>query len=316
MKNISRAKRVARYDRMTFAVAVMTACALVALILVGAGVTTTGAGMVFPDWPTSNGHLLDPPGWTKSSSTLFEHGHRLIGWAVGMLAILLAMRCWKLGGRYRAIGIATLLAIAIQGALGGLRVIKISTSLAMVHGLWGQLCFCLAWIAVLLTSRSWIEGAGRIRARSLRFFRRGCVVALVSVVIQLVLGASYRHFDSRYALVAHVLWAVWLLMLLGWMSFWILGEYSQDPILGMLGRVLAGLLVAQLFLGGGAFVVVAMGAKWSPFVMWAVPSAHVLVGAAILACIVMTTLCSYHLLRPVGDAKEHEMTASCPPRTA
>lgn len=308
----SGAAPVARYSRTTFVVAVMTACAILPLILVGAGVTTTGAGMAYPDWPTSDGHLINPPGWTSSSPTLFEHGHRLIGWVVGMLAIALAGLSWKRRGPCRAIGVTTLLAIVIQGTLGGLRVTEISTSLAMLHGLWGQVCFCLACTAALLSSRSWIEGAGRIRARSLRFFRRGCILALVSVLIQLVLGATYRHFGSQHALIAHVLWAVWLLMLLGWQSFWMVGEYPRDAILGKLGRALAGLLVVQLLLGGGAFVVVVMGGQWPAFMTWAVPSAHVLVGATILACMVMTTLSSYHLLQPKTEQPNPNVAVPCP----
>jgi heme a synthase len=297
------AKTSAKFSQATFVVAILTACAILPLILVGAGVTTTDAGMAYPDWPTSDGHLLNPPGWTESSPTLFEHGHRLIGWVVGMLAIALAILCWKRRGLCRGVGLGTLLAIVVQGTLGGFRVTEISTTFAMIHGMWGQVCFCLACTAALVTSRSWINGAGRIQARSLRFFRRGCVLALVSVVIQLGLGATYRHFDSGHALIGHVLWAVWLVLILGWAAFWMLGEYPRDAILGKLGRALGVLLITQLLLGGGAFIVVVMGGAWSPFLMWAVPSAHVLVGAAILACMVMTTFSSYHLL---CEAPEHQ----------
>ncbi len=306
----------ARYSLSTFIIAVLTACAILPLILVGAGVTTTDAGMAYPDWPTSNGHLLNPPGWTESSPTFFEHGHRLIGWVVGMLAISLATLCWKRGGLCRGAGVMTLLAIIVQGTLGGFRVMEISTGLAMLHGLWGQVCFCFACTTALVTSRSWIEGAGRIEARSLRFFRRGCILALFSVMIQLGLGATYRHFASQTALIGHVLWAIWLVMILGWAAFWMLGEYPRDAILGKLGRVLAALLVIQLLLGGGAFIVVVMGGQWSAFLMWAVPSAHVLAGAAILACMVMTTLCSYHLLRSEATQPGVRMDASCPATTS
>ena len=58
--------------------AVVTTCVALLPIGIGAIVTTTGAGMAFSDWPTSDGHLLNPPHWWQQSDTRWEHGHRLL----------------------------------------------------------------------------------------------------------------------------------------------------------------------------------------------------------------------------------------------
>ena len=67
------------YHAGSFLVAVALAVALLPLIVVGAGVTSKDAGMAYPDWPTSGGHLVNPPGWWQGEKTLWEHGHRLLG---------------------------------------------------------------------------------------------------------------------------------------------------------------------------------------------------------------------------------------------
>ena len=76
-------------------------CALlVTLFLLYAGgfTTTIGAGMVFEDWPLSNGSL-NPEGWTKDVDMAAEHSHRLLGMIVGNLTIALAIWVWLVDGR-------------------------------------------------------------------------------------------------------------------------------------------------------------------------------------------------------------------------
>ena len=41
-----------------------------------------------------------------------------------------------------------------------------------------------------------------------------------------------------------------------------------------------------------------MGASDSALLQWAVPTAHVVVGALLLVSMVMLTMCAFHLLRP------------------
>lgn len=276
----------------------LLACAVLPLILVGAGVTSKDAGMIFSDWPTSDGHLLNPPGWRQVDSKLWEHGHRLLGWTVGMLAIGSAVACWKGATAQRNLALATLGAIIVQGVLGGLRVWQISTLLAMLHGIFGQACFCLACVSVLFSSRKWIEATEPFAARGVVTLRRGCVVALVATFLQLVVGAAYRHFGHGYALAGHLLWAVVVIIVLGWLTMWIMEQYPNRPLFPTLGKTLAALLAVQLVLGGMALLVVMMGEKASALFKWAAPSAHVLVGAVLLACVLLITLCAHKLLCP------------------
>ncbi len=299
----------ARYQRVPHVVAVVLAVALLPLIVVGAGVTSKGAGMAFPDWPTSNGALVNPTGWWQGEKTLWEHGHRLLGWTVGMLAIVSAACSWRRGPTLRTLACATLLAIVIQGVLGGLRVRAVSTPLAMVHGIWGQVCFCLACVVALRTSSGWLESGSAVEVRGSGLFQRGALVGTICAFLQLVFGAAWRHFGVREALIAHVLWAVVVILVLGWVVMWALEQYPQLELLTKFGRALAVLIGMQMILGGLAFLVTVMGGEWPTMLRWAAPSAHVAVGAMLLACSLLMTLSSHRLLRPGADRARAAATA-------
>lgn len=73
--------------------AVLLLLATLALIWVGAGVTTRNYGMAVFDWPTSLGHY-NPPGWWQNVAIRFEHGHRLLGQWVGLLTAALFTWAW------------------------------------------------------------------------------------------------------------------------------------------------------------------------------------------------------------------------------
>ncbi len=295
--------RGASRGRALHILAIITALAILPLMLVGAGVTSKGAGMAFPDWPTSNSHFINPPGWLQDEHKLWEHGHRLIGWFVGMLAIGLATLSWPKRGWIRTVGVGTLLAIIVQGVLGGLRVTEISTELAMIHGIWGQVCFSLACITVLMTSRAWNSAlAQRTETASAVFFQRTALVATICLFLQLATGAAYRHFGNNLALAGHLIWAAVVILLLCFVAMWAIDHFGSIRMISALGKALVTLIGVQMFLGGGALLVKVMGGSWPALIAWSVPSAHVVVGALLLACMVVLTLCAYRVLAPVERA--------------
>ena len=61
------------------------------LIIVGALVTGNDAGLSVPDWPTSFGSFRMP---RMVGGVKFEHAHRMIAGAVGILTIILVLALW------------------------------------------------------------------------------------------------------------------------------------------------------------------------------------------------------------------------------
>src|SRR4029434_11195895 len=75
--------------------AVVLACATFPLLFIGGLVTSKGAGLAMPDWPTTFGYNMFLYPWSKMVGNIFyEHSHRLVASAVGLLAIALTMAFW------------------------------------------------------------------------------------------------------------------------------------------------------------------------------------------------------------------------------
>lgn len=283
--------------------AIVTACAVFPLIFVGAGVTTKEVGMAFPDGFTANGHFwTNPPGWWQAMDTRWEHGHRLLGRTVGVLAILVAVWAWRAGGAVRWLALVSLGAICTQGVLGALRVNEVSTALAMVHGIFGQLCFCLTCAVALTATQSWADPT-RVSVREAGFLKRLCLGTTAILFLQLVLGAAVRHYPSDAALLAHVFWAMVVTFVLGWLAAWTAGLKSAAPLTGTFGAMVGVLMIVQLLLGGGAFVVTMMGGVEKTSILFAVPTAHVAVGALLLAATLLLTMLCFRTLRTAEKAQ-------------
>ncbi|MBI4719492.1 MAG: COX15/CtaA family protein [Planctomycetes bacterium] len=294
--------------RVMYWLALATAAAMFPLIVVGAGVTSKDAGMAYRDGFYSDGHFWNPPFWFEHEATRWEHGHRLLGRAVGMLAIALAVVAWRRRGLARRMAIVTLLAIVAQGLLGYFRVAQISRPLAMVHGVGAQACFCVAAATALVASRAWAADCRRLVSRAGGLLQRLCLAGVAAIFLQVASGAALRHFPSNAALIAHVLLAVLVTLLVGWIVLSVVGQHSLQCLPGKLGMLLGVLMVAQLLLGGASFLIVVMGVPAGDALLWAVPSAHVAAGALILACSVLLAACAYHMIRP-ADARQDALTA-------
>jgi heme A synthase len=290
-------------------IALVTAVAVFPLVLVGAGVTSTDSGMAYETGFFSNGVLWNPPGWMGNLDTLLEHGHRLLGRTVGVLAILLAAAAWRSGGAVRTMSIVTLLAICVQGVMGILRVNLISTGWAMVHGVSGQVCFCLACVTALLTSRRWIDRPAPVRPAGATFLRRLCLAVSACVLVQLVLGAALRHFTSGHTLVTHVLFAIVIVFLVGWLVMWTVGQFPRERLIATPAKSLGVLTALQLMLGGFAWIKTMTPAARGDVWAWLVPTAHVGVGALILVSSVMLTVALLDHARADASARAVSMEA-------
>jgi len=75
--------------------AVLTAAATLFLIWMGGLVTSHGVGMAVPDWPTTYGYnMFFFPFSQWVGGVFYEHSHRLIASAVGLLTAILAVWVW------------------------------------------------------------------------------------------------------------------------------------------------------------------------------------------------------------------------------
>jgi heme a synthase len=192
------------YRPWLFRFAALTALGTLALIGIGGLVTSHGAGMAVPDWPTSYGYnmFLFPISLWKGG-IFYEHTHRLFASFVGLLTTILAVwialveeRRWM-----KILGGAAFLLVVLQGVLGGLRVVWLEAQLGIVHATLAQLFLALTVALALFTSRwwrRWEEGEVPVAtgSRSLRF---PFLAATCLILGQLILGATMRHQHAGLA---------------------------------------------------------------------------------------------------------------------
>ena len=187
--------------------AIFVAASVLVLICSGGLVTSHGAGMAVPDWPNSFGYnmfLFPVSRWV--GGVFFEHTHRLIASGVGLLTIVLCVLTVIIEDRLWVkwlTGIAVI-AVIVQGVLGGLRVTEHNAVLGLFHGCLAQGFFSLVATVALVTSRFWrgIKQASNERdIRSLRFWT---IVVTVNAVYSAGAGSldaplAHGSVDSRFS---------------------------------------------------------------------------------------------------------------------
>jgi cytochrome c oxidase assembly protein subunit 15 len=202
---------LARYRRMAW----ITLFAVYFLILVGASVRASGAGMGCPDWPTCFGSWIPPTseaqlpanyqeiyadlGYAETEfnvvKTWTEYLNRLTGVTIGFLILLTAIYSWSLRQHDKAIAIASVAAflmVGFQGWLGSKVVASnlqpgmITLHMLMALAIVGTLLFALARARRGIMMAESIEG---IHPR----FERWLYIVMVLTVLQVTMGTQVRE---------------------------------------------------------------------------------------------------------------------------
>ncbi|MBX9788337.1 MAG: COX15/CtaA family protein [Pirellulales bacterium] len=192
-------------SRWPHRLALATACATFPLVWVGGLVTTQDAGMAVPDWPNTYGYNLFLYPWQTwfygPFDVFIEHGHRLLGAAVGILTIAMAVGLWR-GDRRQSVrwlGWVALAAVIVQGSLGGARVLLNERTLAMIHGSFGPAFFCLIAGLVIVTAPRWQSSEPATTSAATGRVQRLAVLTSLLAYAQLFVGANLRHLSLSAA---------------------------------------------------------------------------------------------------------------------
>jgi cytochrome c oxidase assembly protein subunit 15 len=295
--------------------AILVACATFFLIIAGALVTSNDAGLATEDWPLSNGQVFPE----MVGNLFWEHGHRMVATTVGMLTIALLIfilvkekRTWV-----RKLGVFALLAVIAQGLLGGLTVkLMLPLAVSTAHATLAQLFFCITVSLAVFTSRSWIEAqplpeekAHEKAGPPLRYL---CTAALVTIFLQLIIGATLRHsatWDQHLPtelILAHVGGAFVVTLTLGSAAVSVLRRYKGYSFLTRPATFALVLLSVQLVLGLAAYLTrLASPNDPQPLnPMIGITVAHVACGALVFVTTIILTLRTYKVLGAPDSAWE------------
>lgn len=199
-------------------IAWITIAAVYFLILVGASVRASGAGMGCPDWPTCFGRWVPPTSEAQLPAnyqeiyaelgyadtrfnvvkTWTEYTNRLVGVTIGFLIFLTALNAWWCRQHDRAIfvaSVAAFLMVGFQGWLGS-RVVAsnlqpgmITVHMLMALAIVGTLLYALA------EARRGIMASQSIAHIDPRF-ETWLYVVLILTVVQVTLGTQVREMTD------------------------------------------------------------------------------------------------------------------------
>jgi cytochrome c oxidase assembly protein subunit 15 len=281
--------------------AVILAACTVFLLVAGASVTSNDAGLAVPDWPLSYGSLMPP----MVGGIFYEHGHRMVATTVGFLTILLAVWLHRRESRpwMRRLGWTALAGVIVQGILGGITVkFFLPPAVSISHATLAQLFFCVVVSVAVFTSRWWHSEVPALPATFQPPLRVWAVASFAVVLIQLILGAAFRH--KVLGILPHALWAI-VVAFVVFRAAGIARDHRLEavPAFRRIARTLHILLGLQLCLGGVAFwarLATADAPQPMPIMVWTTV-VHVVFGALVLAAVVVLALCAFRVLRSSAE---------------
>lgn len=289
--------------------AVALACATFPLLFIGGLVTSKGAGLAVPDWPTSFGYNMFLYPWSKMVGGIFyEHSHRLVASTVGFLTIILAGTFWFTEARawLRWLGVAALGLVIAQGVLGGLRVVMLQQPLAIVHGAFAQAFFALAVSLAVFTSAGWRDAPGKgILTDGVRLRRLGAITTGL-IYIQAIFGAVLRYTGERID--AHLLFAGLVALHVIFIVIRVARTNARQAAVARPAFWLAILLGLQLLLGMAAYL-----GKFTPMLrlpadlLVILTTTHLVIGASMLATALLLTLRCYRLSGTPAPLPRHKI---------
>ncbi|HVO94358.1 MAG TPA: COX15/CtaA family protein [Terriglobales bacterium] len=292
-------------------IALTLTCATFPLLFIGGLVTSKGAGLAVPDWPTSFGYNMFLYPWSKMVGNIFyEHSHRLVASFVGLLTIALAVTFWLREQRnwLRWLGVGALGLVIAQGIMGGLRVVLLEDTLAIVHAATAQAFFAVTVGLAVFTSAGWINGGTTKGLADGGRLRRLCALTTGLIYLQAIFGAILRHNGER--LDAHLVFAALVALHVLLVLIRVSRHHSDRPELSRPALLLFGLLLLQLGLGALSYMAkytTLLRLSLDPIVV--ITTSHLAVGALLLAASVVLTLRAFRLSRWARGRSSHGLFA-------
>ena len=287
--------------------AILLAVCTLFLVVAGALVTSKEAGLSVPDWPLSYGKLLPE----MTGGVFFEHGHRMIATGAGMLTIGLLVWVFRVGAPawMRRLALVALAAVIVQGLLGGLTVILLlPPPVSIAHACLAQLFFSVTVAFAVFTSKSWSAGPQLVYDHGWPSLRSLAVMAPVLVLVQIALGAAFRH--KALGILPHILGAMMVVFALLIVGAFALHQFPAHRALRTSAGIMMGAAGLQIFLGITAYMA-RLGEHPAPAPMLASTVAHVAGGGLTLASTVVLSIHIFrHVRKRAGYEAEHAEAAS------
>ena len=277
------------------------------LIFVGGLVTSTGSALAVPDWPLAFGKLI--PAW--QGGIRFEFGHRVVAGFVVILtlilmswALMVEKRRWVRNTALAAFGL-----IIVQAVLGGITVLfELPLAIAVTHAATAQAFFCVMVSIAIFTNPRWEQTAHHDEGEAHPALPVLAGITTAVIYAQILVGALMRHLGAGLAIpdfplafgqllppywneyiavnFAHRMGAIAVSAMIVWTVVRVMRAHRNEAQLRRPALGLIFLLALQVSLGA---ITIWSGRAVLP------TTAHVAVGAAVLATSLTLTIRAYHL---------------------
>jgi cytochrome c oxidase assembly protein subunit 15 len=177
------------------------------------------------------------------------------------------------------------------------------------HATLAQLFFSTVVAIAVFTSSWWSEPVAELDDPGSPRIRTLVVWTAAAVLLQLIMGAAFRH--KAFGIIPHLIGAVIVTILIFMTAGALKRRFASALALRRCARYLHMLIGLQLLLGAGAYWSRLYSARFpQPIgVMVALTVVHTVTGALVLATTLVTALVSYRLLRA---GTRHAVTDSVP----
>jgi hypothetical protein len=217
-----------------------------------------------------------------------EGPHRTLAVALIFFTLAIAIRISSAAapGWLRGVAWSGILTLTIGGALGWQRS-PLSPKAGVLHALLAHLFFSLIVAIAVGTSEGWNHTLELVDGNSKPLLRPLAAAIPAVVFLQISLGAAYRHDVTSIMPHMAVAMGVAFLALIG--SSVVLQHFHRPASLRGAAAALISVVLAQVCLGIGAFLMLALNAAGT-FYFVAATVGHVLVGASTLAASVVMAM--------------------------
>jgi cytochrome c oxidase assembly protein subunit 15 len=275
--------------------AVFVFCWTILLLVAGALVTSNDAALAVPDWPTSYGTFTPP----MYGGIFYEHSHRLIAGALGILLIIEAIVIWRYEERrwLRWFALAAVGGVVAQAILGGQVVIQLLHYwLPVLHACFAQIMFGAILSLAVFTSKWWTEDRPMLDDRGGMSIHAIVIVNAVVTFLQVFLGAGFRHQDMP--IWPHLVGALVVLGVMIWTAAILRRRFDASRELTFGRTLLHSMVGTQILLGGGAYWsrLVTQDAPQPMPVMVVLTVVHTVFGALVFAGSILVVLMCYRLV--------------------
>jgi len=266
--------------------AILVAVCTLLLVLAGASVTSKEAGLSVPDWPLSYGQVIPD----MTGGVLFETGHRDIAGVVGILTVILAIWISRVEKRpwMRRLGWVAVSLVVAQALLGGATVLMLQPPpVSIAHACLAQLFFSVTVAIAVFTSRKWQEGPEPVEDYGWPSLRSLAIVTPILILLQIALGAGFRH--RAFGLLPHVVGAMIVPLVILLVGVFALHQFPKHRSLRPAAVALLSITGVQVFLGVIAYIARINAAEY-PLAMVLTTVTHVATGGLTLAASVVLAI--------------------------